>query len=194
MAGIPSFKEGGRQKEVVTSIGVEGQILINNKSSALAFTTLLQAQVVSLQLTYLKVGGAVEEEGWKELAKAMQGRAGQGTEVSISKEALAAASREDIEAVGKFRDLEVFNKNDKLPVDTDDWDQTWARLKLIAEMTEDEFTAQCDEEERRRWEEDGIYTSSDEEEYEDYDSWGGDSMEELEGEEEDDNEGGGEDD
>ena len=189
MAGIPSFKEGGRQKEVVTSIGVEGQILINNKSSALAFTTLLQAQVVSLQLTYLKVGGAVEEEGWKELAKAMQGRAGQGTEVSISKEALAAASREDIEAVGKFGELEVFNKNDKLPVpiDTDDWDETWATLKLIAEMTEDEFTAQCDEEERRREEEEGIYTSSDEEEYDEGENWGEDSTEELEEEEEDDN-------
>ena len=178
-----------RQKEVVTSICVEGDILINNESSAQAFATLFQAQEVGLECSQLRVGGAVREKGWKELARAMQslpnpamhGRV-HGVEFSISKEALATARRDDIEdVVGIFGDLEVFNKKDKLPVETHDWNQTWARLTQISDMTEDEFTAECDwaEERRIRREEEGIYTS-DEEEYEEDESEGEESMDELE--------------
>ena len=84
-----------RQKEVVTSIKVEGNILINNKGSALALSTLLEAQKVVLSTsssnTYLKVGGAVGEEGWKELGKFIEKTEGQCVGLSISKEALSEA-------------------------------------------------------------------------------------------------------
>ena len=122
---------------------------------------LLQAQEVILGCAHLKVGGAIGEEGWKELGRALQGRAGQvnmirrggqGEQVSISKEALAAARKEDMEVIEEWqiRDLVVFNKKDKLYVWDHTWDDTWARLKQISDMTEDEFTAKCEEEENRR--------------------------------------------
>ena len=124
--------------------------MIQNLNSAQAFTTLLQTQEVSLWFTWLKIGEAFGEEGWKELARALQGRAGQGTKVSISKEALAAARRDNIKVVGEFGYLEVFNKSHRLPVPKCDWDNTWTRLTQISDMTEDEFIAECDQEERRR--------------------------------------------
>ena len=64
-----------------------------------------------------------------------------------------------------------------------DWSLFWARLKQISDMTEDEFTDECDraEERRIRREEEGIYTSDEDE------SEGEESVEELEGEKEEDN-------
>ena len=69
-----------------------------------------------------------------------------------------------------------------------DWGLFWARLKQISDMTEDEFTDECDraEERRIRREEEGICTS-DEEEFEEDESEGEESVEELEGEKEEDN-------
>ena len=157
-----------RQKGVVTSIYIDGDIWIEDESSAQAFTTLLQAQEVILGCAHLKVGGAIGEEGWKELGRALRGRAGQvdmvmrggqGKQVSISKEALAAARKEDMEVVEEwhYTELVVFNKeNRRLPVWDHTWDDTWARLKQVSDMTEDEFLAECEQEERRwRSEEEG---------------------------------------
>ena len=95
------------------------EIWISNKISALAFATLYEAQEVTLECPQLKVGGTVGDKGLKRLVKAMQGRTAHYIDVSISKEALAAARLEDIKiVVWKFSgNLEVFNKEDKLPVD-----------------------------------------------------------------------------
>ena len=169
-----------RQKEVVTSVCVHGEIWIQNEVSAQAFSTLIQAQQVKLSWAQLKVGVAVGEEGWKELASSLQGRTRQGNKVSISKEALAAGRREDIEVVGEFGywNLEVFNtKKEKLSVARD---HAWDRLKMFSDMTEDEFTAEC-----RRWrreKEVHLYLSPDEDGYDEDESEG----EEQQGEEEDD--------
>ena len=186
---VPAFPEPfllatssrmSRQKEVVDCVCINGEIWIQNEVSAQAFTTLLQAQDVKLKFANLKVGGAVGEEGWKEVASTLHGRARQYSTVSISKEALAAGRREDIEVVGKFGNwnLEVFNtKKEKLSVARD---HAWDRLKMFSDMTEDEFTAEC-----RRWrreKEVHLYLSPDEDGYDEDESEG----EEQQGEEEDD--------
>ena len=205
---VPAFPEPfllaissrmSRQKEVVTLISFDGEIVIENEGSAQAFSTLLlQAQEVFLMLASLKVGRAVGEEGWKQLAGAFTGAGkgpGKGIRVIISKEAFAAARREDIiRVVEEFDELAVVNKEGhQLPVDKHDWDQTWARLKQISDMNEEEFTDECEQERRRRREKEalGAYTS-DEDGYDEVQSEG----EELQGEEQEDNgeEGGGDDD
>ena len=84
---VPAFPEPfllatssrmSRQKEVVTSVCVHGEIWIQNEVSAQAFSTLIQAQQVKLSWAQLKVGVAVGEQAgrsWQAVCRAGQGRA-----------------------------------------------------------------------------------------------------------------------
>ena len=60
-----------RQQKMLTFIYVVHRVVINSKSSALAFITLLQLQAKRVQVNCLEVGEEVGEEGWQLLATAL---------------------------------------------------------------------------------------------------------------------------
>ena len=59
-----------RQPKMLTFIAVQ-RVVINSKSSALAFITLLQLQAKRVEVNCLEVGEEVGEEGWQLLATAL---------------------------------------------------------------------------------------------------------------------------
>ena len=138
-----------RMKESVTEIIVD-EIAICSIGSALAFKTLLQAQ--SLSVTTLYVGGAMGEEGWRVLAGALRDNPNR---VELSwvdniRPGLAEARLEDIKDIweateGGFRVVPVLGPASLL-IQKDKFD--WERVNQILAMSEDEFAAETEEQQR----------------------------------------------
>ena len=149
-----------RQREVLTSIYFLYVFCWDGaKSSVEAFTTLLQAQTVDVNI--LDIGGAIGGDGWGALAKSLKGKFLSVYPmfwcVFILKQDLSEAKKEDIKEIWDVTAvLGVFNTEDgvfsteknHLVVDhspTFDWEQAWTRLQKISGMTEEEFNAECDQ-------------------------------------------------
>ena len=145
-----------RQQGKVVSVRVH-TIFIKNKSDAHAFTTLLQAETVSVRI--LQVTGPIGEDGWQVLARALQTKPNVVVEecVSASRQVFAEARKEDLKAIWDNQGIEggfvVFNRDHSLavlPSNYDyDWACAWPRLKQILDLTEEEFNAEIEEELRR---------------------------------------------
>ena len=145
-----------QENEIVTSIYLV-RVEIEDKKSLEAFITLMQAQEVSVHTLWLDARKAeFGEEEWLALAGALRGKPELFDLIWISRQDLTGVreSIRDIWDVTKYA-FEVFSKEctwhrvqsrvDKSD-DWDDWEQAWRRLKQIADMTDDEFAAECQRE------------------------------------------------
>ena len=142
------------QQEMVASVEANW-IFVENKSGAQAFTTLLQAQEISVG--NLGVSGALRKKGWHMLAAAVPEI--EPFMILITRQALAGARkyhiREIWNAIPWVQGIDVY---ETLPDEYDDdtmgslfvakfmgldYKAAWRRLKQIRDMTEEEFTAEC---------------------------------------------------
>ena len=88
------------QKEILTSLEIWSMIIIEDKSSVEAFATLLQAQSASVE--GVRVEGAIGEEGWHLLARALESRSDPEMylgSVEITRTAFAEARKDDIKVI-----------------------------------------------------------------------------------------------
>ena len=125
------------------------EVIIKDRGSVEAFITLLQAQKVGF--SNLTVSGAIGEEGWKRLAGALKGKVNvELWWVLISRQDSKEVRMEDMRDIWEFRGGEkgigvVNTKNDRrlfVAKSEYDWEQAWARLQQISEMTERMFIAE----------------------------------------------------
>ena len=180
-----------RQKETVTYLS-PGLVIIEDKSNVEAFVTLMQAEMVSVSTLNLR-RAELGEMDWQALAGALRakGKAQLGVDgVAILRKFLTDG-RESIKDIwdatnyGFFVSENIDDTDNIEPSET--WqcvakskyneEEGWTRLKQIADMTEDEFAADC----KLFWGED----SSEEEESEGEEEESG----EDEGDEEEDHDG-----
>ena len=153
-----------RQRERVKSIAV-GTINIRIRSDAQAFSTLMQAEKIKFK--HLKISGGIGEAGWQVLAGALQGKhIKKWSLVCTSKQGLSEAGKEAAKDIwdavwGGFailnteKDLGWYyggnpRQEKALCVDKAkyDWEQAWTRLKKMSSLSEDEFTAEFQKQER----------------------------------------------
>ena len=153
-----------RQRERVKSIAV-GTINIRIRSDAQAFSTLMQAEKIKFK--HLKISGGIGEAGWEVLAGALQGKhIKKWSLVCTSKQGLSEAGKEAAKDIwdavwGGFailnteKDLGWYyggnpRQEKALCVDKAkyDWEQAWTRLKKMSSLSEDEFTAEFQKQER----------------------------------------------
>ena len=137
------------------------EILIENKTNAEDFITLLQADVFVVDV--LKVADGMGEEIWQILGQAFQANQRHFNYIDIvtTRKGMAEAKKEDIkEILATFENINFWiNLNpfavDGLLVETSryDWEGAWTRLKRFSDMTDDEFMAELEEKERRLEEE-----------------------------------------
>ena len=181
-----------RQKERVASISM-ALAIIKDKSNIEAFITLLQAQTVYVRLLNIR-REKLGEEDWQALAGALRARGNPEVEVDevfISRHNLTGVreSIKDIWNATKYG-FEVSDDADGSCSDSScsqhvekskyDGEQAWARLKQIAEMTEDEFAANCKLVQREESQSGG---EEEESEDEDHDGEGGEEDDSSEAEE-----------
>lgn len=135
-----------RQREMLTSIDCNYVFCWNGAASSIeAFTTLLHAEKVDVK--NLDIGGAIGRDGWHALARSLKGKPNVRLgSVYILKQDLSEVRREDIKDIWDVTGAIVVKT---LPVahSTFDWEGAWTRLEQISSMTEDEFNAECVEEE-----------------------------------------------
>ena len=133
-----------RQKEIVSRILVL-RFRIKDKSSVETLITLLKAQKV--HVASLDIEGDIGEEEWQALNRALQGKEHVFVgEVLISRKDLKDVRDISIKGIwdATMRGFRVHNMESKLICKHDhDWEDAWARLKKISDMSEDEFTAEC---------------------------------------------------
>ena len=181
-------------------IEFDHRIEIESKNSVQAFVTLLQAQLFSLRID-LWVSGAIEEEGWQMLARALRDKPESVKLgwVRSSRQGWAEARMEDVKDIWDAIDVSYTLSNayrgfrikhsDRIwqmgiECGKNDWESACIRLNQILAMTEDEFNAKIDRRSRGFDSEDS---------FDDRDSEGGESGEEVgEEEEHDDGKDGGE--
>ena len=136
-----------RQREMLTSIDCNYVFCWNGAASSIeAFTTLLQAEQVDVWFGGVS-GGAIGRDGWHALARSLKGKPNVRLgSVYILKQDLSEVRREDIKDIWDVTGAIVVKT---LPVahSTFDWEGAWTRLEQISSMTEDEFNAECVEEE-----------------------------------------------
>ena len=137
-----------RQREIVRNIQVEwGSFHIKDKSRVEAFLTLLKARGVYIEALY--VGGEIGEGGWLALNGALQGKEYVLAEVCISRQDLTDVRDISIKGIwdATMKGIRVLNNDSEYSQHVykydHDWEQAWARLKLISDLSEDEFTAEC---------------------------------------------------
>ena len=195
-----------RQKETVTNIS-PCAVHIEDKSNLEDFVTLLKAEFVSVQYLYLRRGEFVEE-GWQALAGALTQALTQRAnwqlakdrpevegdsiyspllaEVFISRKFLTEVVRESIKDIWDatkygFHVTDTDTDSQRVEKSKYDREEAWTRLKQIADMTDDQFAADCklfwgedsDEEEESEGEEeesgeedhDGEHEGDDEEDH-----------------------------
>ena len=149
-----------RQKETVTSICTTGQVAIKNESCVDSFIALLEAQTVSVE--FLSVRKAeLGEEDWQALAGALKAKGKPAVKVDrvvLSREDLTDARRSIFKAIWNATayGFTVCDNTDGsysqfVCKSEYEYGGAWTRLKQIAAMTEDEFTADC----KLPWEEEG---------------------------------------
>ena len=180
-----------RQKKGTVSSIYLLSVVVEDKSSFEAFVTLLQAEVVTVNVLDVR-RAELGAEGWKTLARALRGKSKVAENVSISRQDLGASfvpsfSEETLRPRWSIKDIwdatgagfEIFNRDGSRSqyVDTSEynWEGTRNRLKQIVDMSEDEFSWKCG------WEDIESEGEDDEEELE--------SDEDSEGEEEDEEDG-----
>ena len=154
-----------QKRETVTSIEWNC-LFVYDKRSVEAFITLLQAKTVAMEV--LDVSEAeLGEEDWQALAGALRGK----HEIRFNQ---VYISRQDLtNGMDSIKDIwdatthgfDVFNTTGYQTVDKSeyDWEQAWMRLKQIADMTEEEWYAECQFEEGEESEEDNDGEDGDEE-------------------------------
>ena len=131
-----------RQENPVASICTETVRLGGGLQSAQAFSILLQADRVDV--TWLEVFEAIEEEGWRILAKAI--RPGSVRSIWVTKDGLAQGKREPIKDLfdtgGMFRifktleDLQAENWEASLVVSRFD---NGSRMERVLDLSDQEF-------------------------------------------------------
>ena len=131
-----------RQENPVASINIIRIILGGGLQSAQAFSILLQADRVDV--TWLEVFEAIEEEGWRILAKAI--RPGSVRSIWVTKDGLAQGKREPIKDLfdtgGMFRifktleDLQAENWEASLVVSRFD---NGSRMERVLDLSDQEF-------------------------------------------------------
>ena len=126
---------------------------IENKKSARAFSSLLQAQEV--KMTNLKVAGDIGEEGWEVVARAMQTRPSAVSTVWTSKEGLEVGRKVDIKEIWEAVKRSFFISDTTVNMGEDDffWSvrvekpkHSWKRLEQILEMSWGQFFCELEEE------------------------------------------------
>ena len=86
-----------RQKEIVTSLNA-GETHLQNRSGVEGFISLLQAE--SVYVGNLSVYGAIGEEGWQSLARALKSKPGIGLRFAyIPRKAFAEAREDDMKDI-----------------------------------------------------------------------------------------------
>ena len=145
-----SLSRMSRQKETVAFISAF-MVFIEDKSDVEALVTLMQAEMVSvghLNLRSAKLG----EENWQELAGAFRAKdkAQLGVRSVVISRKFLTGVRESIkdiwDATWPTR-FEVFDNTDTFSQRVEEskynGEEAWTRLEQIADMTEDEFAADC---------------------------------------------------
>ena len=154
MLSAISSRISRQKKEILTSIHL-AYVEIKDKSSLEDFITLVKTQVFSvgdLDVRRAEFGG----EDWQALAAELRGKTGMFDQVFISRLVLKEAG--DIKDIKDIWDATSYgflvNNSDNSYAHTQDvdkpkynWEQAWTKLKQIADMTEDEFAADCRKEE-----------------------------------------------
>ena len=146
-----------RQKETVTYLS-PGLVIIEDKSNVEAFVTLMQAEMVSVSTLNLR-RAELGEMDWQALAGALRakGNVQLGVDrVAISRKFLTDVGESikdiwDATNYGFFVSENIDDTDNLEPSET--WqcvvkskysgEEGWTRLKQIADMTEDEFAADC---------------------------------------------------
>ena len=155
MLSAISSRISRQKKEILTSIRL-AYVEIKDKSSLEDFITLVKTQVFSvgdLDVRRAELGGG---EDWQALAAVLRGKTGMFDQVYISRLVLKEAG--DIKDFKDIWDATSYgflvNNSDNSYAHTQDvdkpkynWEQAWTKLKQIADMTEDEFAADCRKEE-----------------------------------------------
>ena len=140
-----------RMKEIVSVNPIDVDLVAIERNSLQAFTTLLQTVSFSSKGFGLQVKGAIGEEGWQMLARALRDKPDpvKLCLVTISRQGLVEARMEDLKDIYNVSSsgFQVLPLDDwegfTLVVDENepDWESAWTRLNEISAMTEDEFTA-----------------------------------------------------
>ena len=140
-----------RQKEMLTSIEVRSLIIIENKGTVEAFAILLQAE--SAYVEGVRVKRAIGEEGWHDLARALESKSDPELylgSVEITRTAFAEARKDDIKVIwDATRDSIRFYNTEWAYGSVSsryDWEAAWTRLKQLSDMTEDEFRVEAEKE------------------------------------------------
>ena len=143
-----------RQQSPVSMVTVGRDLEIENKNSALAFSTLLKAEEV--KMTHLKVKGEIGEEGWQVVAKAMQTKPSAVSTVWTNKAGLEEGRKEDVRQIWEAVKRSFFISDTAANMGEDDffWSvrvekpkHGWTRLEQILDMSWGQFF--CEHEEER---------------------------------------------
>ena len=138
-----------RMKEIVSVNPIDIDLVEIERNSLQAFTTLLQTASFSSEVG-LCVKGAIGEEGWQMLARALRDKPDpvKLCLVTIPRQGLVEARMEDLKDIYNVSSsgFQVLPHDDwegytLLVEDEPDWESAWTRLNQIYAMTEDEFTA-----------------------------------------------------
>ena len=148
-----------RQKRGTVSSIYLLSVVVEDKSSLEAFVTLLQAEVVTVNVLDVR-RAELGAEGWQALARAVRGKTKVAENVSISRQDLGASfvpsfSERTLKGVCSIKVIwdatgagfEIFNRDGSRSQYVDkpgyNWEGTWSRLKQIVDMPEDEFSWKC---------------------------------------------------
>ena len=147
-----------QRKETVSSIYLLS-VVVEDKSSLEAFLTLMQAEVVTVNVLDVR-RAEMGTEGWRALARALRGKTKVVGNVSISRQDLGASfvphfSERTLRPVCSIKDIwdatgagfEIFNRDGSRSEYVDkpgfNWEGIWSRLKQIVDMPEDDFSWKC---------------------------------------------------
>ena len=134
-----------RQKETVASVYIT-EVTIKDKSSVEELITVLQAKSVSVAILDVR-GAEFGAEVWQALAAGLRGKSEVFDWIRISRQDLKPGVMDSIRAIWAATKhfFKVFSTNGSLYVEKYCFvgEQVWRRLKQIADMTDDEFAAEC---------------------------------------------------